>query len=80
MSFMSQSNTEQSVTRAQDEALAFLASVYGEPRYVNRFRPQVAIWADFEPCEAYPCGSCWRIEPDGAIDDMTEALLMDPEG
>jgi hypothetical protein len=64
-------------SRAQDEALAFLTSVYGTPEYVNNHRPDRAIWADFAPCDAFPYGSCWRIEPDGAVEDVTKAMGMD---
>lgn len=70
--------TQSDQSDRQTDALAFLASVYGQPKYVNRYKPTLAIWADFAPCDAYPYGSCWRIEPDGAVEDCTEALLMDP--
>lgn len=57
-----------SATDSQEMALILLKHKHGPLRYVNRFKPEVAIWADFDDL-------CFRITPDGCVQDVTEALL-----
>jgi hypothetical protein len=47
---------------------------YGFYAYLNAHDPKTAIYADFDPSPGYPYGSCWRITPDGAAEDVTSAF------
>ena len=62
------------LSQAQQDALAELERQHGKASYLNTFKPESAIFVDFWGDEDHS----YRIEPDGKVHDMMEALLYEP--
>jgi hypothetical protein len=58
----------------QTAALARLEAEHGPASYVNAFKPERAVHADFGSVNSDGMRS-FRIAPDGKAQDITEALL-----